>query len=88
MCVHFVLLTISEKTDEVEEFFHNPRLWLSDYHSSHADLPTHLVMFDSLLPVRFCACIVYVTMINLLLLQSVEPFLIDNHYHKVFHYGN
>ena len=41
----------SERPNEVEQFFSNPHEWLSDYYSSHADLPTHLIMFDSLLPV-------------------------------------
>ena len=53
---HFILSVTSEEINEVEEFFHNPYMWLSNLCSSHAELPTHLVMFDSLLPVRLCMC--------------------------------
>ena len=54
--LHFILLVTSEVINEAEEFFHNPSLWLSNFCSSHTELPTHLVMFDSLLPVRLCMC--------------------------------
>jgi len=44
---------VSEQTTEAEEFFHDPSQWLSNHYSDYAELPTHLIMFDSLFSVRF-----------------------------------
>lgn len=48
--MHFLDCSKFEQPNEEDKFFSNPPKWLSDHYSSHVDLPTHLIMFDSLLP--------------------------------------
>jgi len=47
----FVMDIHSEKSNELEQFYNNPHQWLNTQYPSSEDLPSHLVMYNSLTPV-------------------------------------
>jgi len=46
----------SEENNELERFHNNPHQWLNSQYPSPEDLPTHLIMYNSLTPVRRLWC--------------------------------
>ena len=46
-----VLYAYSEKYNELEQFYNDPHQWLNTQYPSPEDLPTHLIMYNSLTPV-------------------------------------
>ena len=69
----------SEQPNEVDKFFSNPPKWLGYHYSSLVDLPTHLIMFNSLLPVIFyvASCILAVYDNNFVFMCPVSGTIFD-----------